>query len=101
MDILELLVAKQTMYFSLETGITKSVFEGDVESVIKALQCGGWEKFQGGHLVKDIFSFVNSFQSISFSHDLQQGNAVTHALAQRARHSFPSSYLNFSFLNKK
>ena len=28
---------------------------------------------------------------ISFSHVVWQGNAVTHALAQRARHSFPLS----------
>lgn len=43
-DILELLVAKRAMIFSLETGITKAAFEGDVETVIKALQHGGWER---------------------------------------------------------
>ncbi|XP_075665678.1 uncharacterized protein LOC142635406 [Castanea sativa] len=96
MDILELLAAKRAMYFSLEISFTKFVFEGDAESLIKSLKYGGWEKAQGGwekaqggHLIKDIFAFVNSFQSISFSHVVRQGNAVTHALAQRARHSFP------------
>ena len=47
------------------------------------------ENLQGGHLIKDILFTVNSFQSISFSHVVWQGNAVAHALAQRARHSFP------------
>lgn len=66
-DTLELLAAKQAMY-SLEIGFTKFVFEGDSESMIKSLKYGGWEKTQGGHLIKDILAFVNSFQSISFSH---------------------------------
>lgn len=56
--------------------------------MIKSLRYVGWEKAQGGHLVKDIFSFVNSFQSISFSHIVQQDNAIACALAQRERHSF-------------
>ena len=90
-EILELLVAKRAVLFSLETGTMKSVIEGDAETVIRALQCGGWERAQGGHLIKDISAIKNSFQSISFSHVGRQGNAVAHALAQRARHSFPFS----------
>ena len=44
---------------------------------------------QGGHILKDILSHLNSFQSCSFSHIGRQGNAVVHALAQRARLSYP------------
>ena len=90
-EILELLAAKRAVLFSLETGTMKSVIEGDAETVIRALQYGGWERAQGGHLIKDISAIKNSFQSISFSHVGRQGNAVAHALAQRARHSFPFS----------
>ena len=79
------------MLFSLETGTTKLVIEGDAKTVIRALQCGGWERAQGGHQIKDISTIKNSFQSISFSHVGRQGNVVAHALAQRARHSFPFS----------
>ena len=109
-EILELLAAKRAVLFSLETGTLKAEIEGDAESVIKALQYGGWERAQGGHLIKDIAATKNSFQSISFSHVGRQGNAVAHALAQRARHSSPFSiwmehvphdivsFLSFDFL---
>ena len=90
-EILELLAAKRAVLFSLETGTMKSVIEGDVETVIRALQYGDWERAQAGHLIKDISALKNSFQSISFSHVGRQGNAIVHALAQKARHSFPFS----------
>ena len=60
-DILELLAAKRVVLFSLETGTTKSVLEGDAETATKALQHGGWESAQGGRLIKDIFAFKDSF----------------------------------------
>ena len=86
--ILELLATKRAVRFSLETGFNKSVLEGDSESVIRSLRHGGYENSLGGHLIKDILFTINSFQSISFSYVVQQGNAVAHALAQRAKHSF-------------
>ena len=56
--------------------------------MIKAIQFGGWELAQGDHLIHDISTLKNSFQSISFSHVVRQANAVARALA---RHSFPLS----------
>ena len=76
------------MTFSLKTDTSRVVFEGDLALVIKAIQLGGWEFMQGGHLIHDISILKNSFQSISFSHVVWQGNAVAHALVQRTRHSF-------------
>ena len=90
-DVLELFAAKRAVTFSLESGISRAVVEGDSATVIKAIQFGGWELAQGGHLIHDISTLKDSFQSISFSHVVRQGNAVAHALAQRARHSFPLS----------
>ena len=90
-DVLELFAAKRAVTFSLESGISRAVVEGDSATVIKAIQFGGWELAQGVHLIHDISTLKNSFQSISFSHVVRQGNAVAHALAQRARHSFPLS----------
>ena len=80
-EILELLATKRAVRFSLETGFNKSVIEGDSESVIRSLRHGGYENSLGGHLIKDIFFTVNSFQSISFSHVVWQSNAIAHALA--------------------
>ena len=60
-EILELLVAKKAMRFSLKTGFNKSIFEGDSELVIKSLRHVGYENSLGGHLIKDILFTVNSF----------------------------------------
>ena len=41
-----------------------------------------------GHLIKDIMSSVSSLQFF-LSHTRRQGNDLAHALARRARLSFP------------
>ena len=60
-EILELLVAKRAVNITLETGFNKSVAKGDSKSVINSLQHGCMENSQGGHLIKDISTIVNSF----------------------------------------
>ena len=90
-DVLELFAAKRAVTFSLESGISRAVVERNSATLIKAIQFRGWELAQGGHLIHDISILKNSFQSISFSHVVRQGNAIAHALTQRARHSFPLS----------
>ena len=42
-----------------------------------------------GYLLKDTMSYVSSLQSFSFSHVGRHSNSVAHALAKRARLSFP------------
>ena len=42
-DILVLFAAKRAVTFSLETGTTQVVVEGDAATVIKAIQLSGWE----------------------------------------------------------
>ena len=41
-----------------------------------------------GHIIKETLSYASTLQSFSFSHTLQQGSSLTHALAQRARNYF-------------
>ena len=77
------------MLFSRESGFYNPVFEGDLSTVIKSLQDRIVSHAQGGHILKDILSHLNSFHNCSFSHIGRQGNVVTHALAQRARLSYP------------
>ncbi|KAK9996939.1 hypothetical protein SO802_021625 [Lithocarpus litseifolius] len=90
-EVLELLAARRAALFSQELGLDRVIFEGDSKQVMKALQWGGWDFASGGHFIRDILCIVNSFVSTSFSHVCRRGNAVAHALAQRARHCFPIS----------
>ena len=70
-DFLELLAAWRAVSFSTQLDYVQGVCEGNF----------GMKNSRGGHLIKDILSHSNSFQSISFAHVGWQGNAVKHALA--------------------
>ena len=87
--LVEILDVQRAVLFSAEMGLFNSVFEGDSSNVIKSLQDRNVAHSLGGHILKDILSYQNSFHSCSFSHIGRQGNAVAHALAQRARLSCP------------
>ena len=89
-EILELLAARRVVTFAAKSGHVQVVCEGDSESVVNSLRGPRMENSRGGHLIKDIKSQSNSFLSISLAHVGRQGNAVAHALAQRARQSFSS-----------
>ena len=84
-ELVEILVARRAVLFNSETDFYNSVFEGDSSTIIKLLQDRSVSHSQGGHVLKDILSLLNSFVSCSFSHIGRQGNVVAHALAQRAR----------------
>ena len=88
-ELVEILAARRAVLFFAEMGFFNSVFEGDSSNVIRSLQDRNVAHSQGGHILKDTLSYLNSFQSCSFSHIGRQGNAVAHALAQRARLSCP------------
>ena len=81
-DFLELLAARRAVSFSAQLDYVQGVCERDSESVVKALKGSGMENSRGGHLIKDILSHSNSFQSMSFAYVGRQGNVVAHALAQ-------------------
>ena len=88
-DSLEMLAARRAVIFASEIGLQQCQFEGDSETVIKAIKGCDLLHSSIGHKVKDTLIFVNPFRSSSFSHLVRQGNTVTHALSQRARISFP------------
>ena len=81
-ELVEILAAQHAVLFSSELGFQNLIVEGDSSSVIKLLQDRCLSHFQGGHILKDIMSHLDSFVSCSFSHVGRQGNAVAHALAQ-------------------
>ena len=66
-------------------GFLNAIFEGDLETSIKAIrnQTSMYSFF--GHIIRDIWSYITSFQRFSFSHICRQGNALADALAKRAK----------------
>ena len=88
MTALEFLAARRAVLFTREIDLHKIVLEGDSKFVINSIKSGTNLGCMYGHLIMDILSLVNSFQSVSFSHSYRQGNAVADALTKRARLSF-------------
>ena len=68
-----------------------SIFEGDFETSILAIKNECFHHPIVGHLGRDIISLASSLQYFSFAHTHRQGNGLAHALARRARLSFPVS----------
>ncbi|XP_075649675.1 uncharacterized protein LOC142620145 [Castanea sativa] len=88
-EILELLAARRAAVFAVELGFQNVIFEGDAEGVIKVLSQRDAAQSSVGRLVKDFRSIASSLGTFSLSHIRRQGNNVAHALARRARFSFP------------
>ena len=85
---LELLAARLAVLFAWEIDLLQIVLEGDSVFVISSLKSSTNLGSMYGPVIKDVLSFVNSFQGVSFSHSYRQGNAFVDALAKRARLSF-------------
>ena len=86
---LETLAARRAVQFVQELDMKDPIFEGDSEVSISAIKSRCFQHPSCGHLIQDIMALVKSLQNYSFSHVHQQCNALAHALAKRARFSFP------------
>ena len=84
-----MMAARTVVIFAQEIGLQQCQFEGDSETIVKALKAGDMFFSSIGHLVRDTLIIVNSFSSFSFSSIVRQGNAVAHVLTQKALLSFP------------
>ena len=67
-EILEILATRRAIQFMHELGFAHSIFEGDVEIVIKALADGNCSIPSIGYIVKDIESISGLLRTKSFSH---------------------------------
>ena len=67
-EILEALAARRAVQFILELGFKQSMFEGDSEVIIKALDNEDFSLVSVGHIVKDIWSMLGLLQTKSFSY---------------------------------
>ena len=68
MEILEAMVARRVMIFMEELGLRKAIFEGDSETVVKALAGDYPDRSCIGHIIKDCKSLMGCFQTCSFYH---------------------------------
>ena len=90
-EILEAMATRRAMIFMEELGLCRATFEGDSETIVKALAGDCLDRSCIGHIIKDCKSLMGCFQTCSFSHVRRQSNGVTRALARRARKSSPLS----------
>ena len=86
---LETLAARRAIPFVADLGFSQSIFKGDSEILVKALDNENHSLASIGHIIKDIQFTLSFFQTHSFSQTRRQGNFVPHALVGRARNSFP------------
>ena len=80
----EALVVRRATEFALEIGITTAILEGDSETIVKELMEPNPSLALHGHLIQDVKSLQNSFNSLNFTHVRREGNNVAHALARWA-----------------
>ena len=67
-DCLEMMAVRRAVVFAQEIGLQKCQFEGDSETITKALQVGDMSSSSFGHLVRDTLAIANSFLDFSLSY---------------------------------
>ena len=84
-DDMEAVACKKAISFALNLGLDNVVFEGDSETVIKALNSNVRCLTSFGHLIDDAKALVLNFANSSFSHVKQTGNTIADKLAKLAK----------------
>ena len=84
-DDVKAVACKKAISFALNLGLDNVVFEGDSETVIKALNSDVMCLTSFGHLVDDAKALILNFANSSFSHVNRTGNTVANKLAKLAK----------------
>ena len=87
--MVEMLVAKRVVQFTIEVGITHSIFEGNSAIVYKVITQDASPLSVIGHLIKGTKSITGLVVNNSLSHNRRWGNRVAFALVRRTRLFFP------------
>ena len=82
---LETLATAKALEFSIDLGFVSTILEGDSEIVMKALMNDSASLASFGLLIRDVKTYVELFQCISF-HMLVKRVIVAHNLARHARY---------------
>nr|XP_023896666.1 uncharacterized protein LOC112008569 [Quercus suber]POE55647.1 hypothetical protein CFP56_44752 [Quercus suber] len=91
-DDIEAIACRSAISFALEISVEEVVFEGDSETIIKALNSDSSCLSPFGHVIEDIRALALNFASCVFSYVKRQGNAVVDKLAKLAKYSPCPSY---------
>ena len=71
--------------FTSEVGIQKAIFEGDLLTVIQALNNGGASEASYGNLIDNIIFLASHLSKVEFSHIKRSCNRVADALAKKVK----------------
>ena len=83
---LEPVAIAKALDFSIDLGFVLAILEGDLEIVMNALKDDSTSLATFGLLIRDVKTYVEQFQCISFSHVGREGNFVAHNLVRHAQH---------------
>ncbi|KAL0011847.1 hypothetical protein SO802_006955 [Lithocarpus litseifolius] len=86
MEEMEATATIRAIELSLELGFDNIIFEGDCETVIKALTDPSPSLVSYGLLIHEAQQLATRLHGISFQHVGREGNKVAHNLARHARH---------------
>nr|POE90904.1 hypothetical protein CFP56_58499 [Quercus suber] len=79
------LACKLVVVFTLELGLREVVFEGDSETITKAINSALKCLSSFGHLIDDVKTLALNFVSAIFANVKRQGNTVANILAKTAK----------------
>ena len=83
-EMVEVLTARQALWFAKELGFHNLIFEGDSKIIINSINGNNMAQSEFGHILQDIKFLSSFFSCISFHHIRRQGNYLAHKLARRA-----------------
>lgn len=86
-DEVEAIACGKAVSFAMELGLENVVFEGDLETIVKAFNIDSTCLTSFGHIAKDARALALNFASVSFIHVRRSGNAVADKLAKLAKYS--------------
>lgn len=86
-DEVEAIACGKAVSFAMELGLENVVFEGDLETIVKAFNIDSTCLTSFGHIAKDVRALALNFATVSFIHVRRSGNAVADKLAKLAKYS--------------
>lgn len=88
----EVLACRKSIEFSMESGFSRLIIEGDSLNVIRAISTPAANSSLLGHIIEDIRCNIKGLQVVSFSWVKRGGNMVAHSLAKYARNIIDDIY---------